>query len=117
MHLAGKKHPVTGVEFDEKGFSIFDSKYDMQLDPKDYLKSRKTHLSRASKKLYEDAMKDNNLKKLFTDEEIKKFKKGEVPKDYTWHHHQEPGKMQLVDKYIHKKTGHDGGFSIWGPGN
>ena len=43
---------------------------------------------------------------------IEIFKEGGVPKNYTWHHNQEPGLMQLVDRTIHKLTGHDGGFSI-----
>ena len=33
MDLAGKKHPVSGVEFDSNGFPVFESKYDMQLNP------------------------------------------------------------------------------------
>lgn len=32
----------------------------------------------------------------------------------TWHHHQDRGKMQLVDKAIHQQTGHTGGKAIWG---
>lgn len=27
------------------------------------------------------------------------------------------GVMQLVDRKIHRQTGHTGGFSIWEPGN
>ena len=114
MDLAGKKHPVSGVEFDSNGFPVFESKYDMQLNPEDYQKSRSTHFSRASTALYNDIMKDDNLRSQFTDAEIAILKKGKVPKAYTWHHHQDVGKMQLVDSYIHMKTGHTGGFSIWG---
>ena len=117
MDLAGKKHPVSGVEFDSNGFPIFESKYSMQLKPEDYLKSRGTHFDRASKTLYNDIMKDSNLRSRFTDAEIAIFKEGGVPKTYTWHHHQDAGKMQLVNRKIHRQTGHIGGFSIWGPGN
>ncbi|MBU5315382.1 HNH endonuclease [Clostridium bornimense] len=117
MDLAGKKHPVSGVEFDSNGFPIFESKYSMQLNPEDYLKSRGTHFDRASKALYNDIMKDSNLRSQFTDAEIAIFKEGGVPKAYTWHHHQDAGKMQLVNRKIHRQTGHTGGFSIWGPGN
>ncbi|RDE99465.1 hypothetical protein DPV99_11955 [Aggregatibacter aphrophilus] len=28
---------------------------------------------------------------------------------FTWHHHQDTGRMQLIDQDIHKKTGHIGG--------
>ncbi len=37
-----------------------------------------------------------------------------TPEGYTWHHNQEPGVMQLVDRGVHAATGHTGGFSIWG---
>lgn len=117
MDLAGKKHPVSGVQFDSNGFPIFDSKYDMKLNPEDYLKSRGTHFDRASKALYSDIMKNDSLRSQFTDAEIAIFKEGGVPKSHTWHHHQNEGVMQLVNRKIHRQTGHTGGFSIWGPGN
>ncbi len=31
----------------------------------------------------------------------------------TWHHHQESGRMQLIDRSIHIETGHIGGDSLW----
>jgi hypothetical protein len=31
----------------------------------------------------------------------------------TWHHHQDPGRMQLVPEATHQKTGHIGGSSLW----
>ncbi|XAM43024.1 hypothetical protein TPELB_33390 [Terrisporobacter petrolearius] len=114
--VAGRKHPTTGVDFDSDGFPVFKSKYDMQLDPTDYSKSRGTHFRRASKALYADIMKNSSLKSKFTAGEIGILKKGGVPKSYTWHHHQSSGKMQLVNRVTHRKTGHKGGFSIWGPG-
>ena len=117
MDLAGKTHPVSGVKFDSNGFPIFESKYNTKLDPQDYLKSRGTHFDRASKALYNDIMNDSNLRSQFTEAEIAIFKEGGVPKAYTWHHHQDEGVMQLVDRKIHRQTGHTGGFSIWGPGN
>lgn len=117
MDLAGKTHPVSGVKFDSNGFPIFDSKYNTTLDPQDYMKSRGTHFDRASKALYNDIMNDSNLRSKFTEAEIAIFKEGGVPKAYTWHHHQDAGVMQLVDRKIHRQTGHIGGFSIWGPGN
>ncbi|MBY0241480.1 MAG: HNH endonuclease [Burkholderiaceae bacterium] len=33
--------------------------------------------------------------------------------DYTWHHHQDFGVMQLVRTDIHKLAPHTGGVSIW----
>ncbi|WP_367277863.1 HNH endonuclease [Clostridium sp.] len=117
MNMAGKTHPVSGVEFDANGFPKFKSEYDMHLDPADYLKSRGTHFDRASKSLYSKIQSDPELASKFTRNEIEIFKEGGIPKRFTWHHNQEPGLMQLVDRTLHKQTGHDGGFSIWGPGN
>jgi hypothetical protein len=34
-------------------------------------------------------------------------------KKYTWHHHHEEGKMQLVENGIHSMTQHSGGREIW----
>lgn len=116
-NLAGKNHPVTDVPFDSEGFPVFESEFSMKLDPSDYLKTRPTHFRRASKDLYNKAMKDSTLTNKFTAEELATFKKGGVPENYTWHHHQDTGVMELVDSVIHGKTGHTGGFSIWGPGN
>lgn len=36
-----------------------------------------------------------------------------MPKRFKWYHNQEEGLMQLVDRTLHRQTGHDGGFSIW----
>jgi hypothetical protein len=38
------------------------------------------------------------------------------PKDLTWHHNEQTGVMELVDRKIHGNTGHTGGNSIWGGG-
>ncbi|MEM7174094.1 MAG: HNH endonuclease [Bacteroidota bacterium] len=37
-----------------------------------------------------------------------------TPPGYTWHHHQEYGVMELVETEIHQKTGHTGGWALWG---
>lgn len=117
QHLAGKNHPVTDVPFDSDGFPVFESKYKMKLNPDVFFKTRQTHFNKASKDLYNKAMKDSDLAKKFTPKELEIFKNGDVPKDYTWHHHQDTGVMELVERAVHKSTGHTGGFSIWGPGN
>lgn len=117
MNMAGKVHPVSGVKFDANGFPIFESKFSMNLKPDDYLRSRGTHFDRANKALYDEIQKSPVLASKFTQSEIEIFKQGGVPKRFTWHHNQEPGLMQLVDRALHRQTGHNGGFSIWGPGN
>jgi len=58
--------------------------------------------------------KDPELRRRFTERQIQQLKAGLTPGGYTWHHHQTPGKMQLVDKNVHFKIGHTGGGEIWG---
>ncbi|MBL8909987.1 MAG: HNH endonuclease [Archangium sp.] len=90
-HLAGKKHPVTGVPFDKKGYPDF-SKYK---HPK--VKDVRIELSGSRSTDFARANAEAGLK--------------ETPAGYTWHHHQDPGRMQLVETGPHKYTGHTGGFT------
>lgn len=32
--------------------------------------------------------------------------------DFTWHHHQDTGRMQLIPTDIHSQTGHIGGEGV-----
>ena len=41
----------------------------------------------------------------------------ESPPDLTWHHHQDVGKMQLVNEEKHNLFQHTGGMAIWGGGS
>lgn len=36
----------------------------------------------------------------------------ETPDGYTWHHHEEIGKMQLVASDVHSIFSHKGGFAL-----
>ena len=36
------------------------------------------------------------------------------PKGWTWHHHEEAGRMQLIPTTIHKKVNHTGGCATSG---
>ncbi|MDA2474871.1 HNH endonuclease [Bacillus cereus group sp. Bce025] len=112
--LAGDKHPVTGIPYDLDGFPIFDAITEVKLKEADFKKTRPTHDRICNKLLYEQILKDPKLAAKFTEKEIELFKHGEKPKTYTWHHHQDTGRMQLVDAYLHEKTGHTGGYNIWG---
>lgn len=38
------------------------------------------------------------------------------PKKYTWHHHQDTGRMQLVEFGVHNATNHKGGRTTWAQG-
>ena len=33
--------------------------------------------------------------------------------EFTWHHHQELGRMELIPRWIHKEAKHTGGDSLW----
>ncbi|HDR7393897.1 TPA: HNH endonuclease [Bacillus toyonensis] len=112
--LAGDKHPVTGVPYDAEGFPIFEAKGEVTLKEKDFKRSRKTHDRICNKDLYEQIMKNPELASKFTETEIETLKRGKTPENHTWHHHQDTGKMELVDYEIHKDTGHTGGYRIWG---
>ncbi|WP_242476444.1 HNH endonuclease, partial [Bacillus cereus] len=55
-------------------------------------------------------------KELFTPEQLSDIMKGKAKiKDLTWHHHQIPGKMQLVNSDVHG-VNHLGGNKLWGDG-
>ncbi|HDR5349735.1 TPA: HNH endonuclease [Bacillus thuringiensis] len=112
--LAGDKHPVSGVPYDAKGFPIFDAVTEITLKEVDLKKDRTAQFRICNKALYEQILKDPKLASKFTEKEIEMFKSGKKPKTYTWHHHQDTGRMQLVDAKLHKQTGHTGGYKIWG---
>ena len=49
---------------------------------------------------------------------LEDIENGRTPRGYTWHHSEEPGKMQLVKTEDHDRriggAAHTGGNSIWG---
>lgn len=114
--MANQIHGVTKVHFDSKGFPIFKSKYKVRIKITDYRKSRSYHFLICNKKLYKDVRTNTRLRQKLnlSKNDIKALEIGETPKNYVWHHHQNPGVLQLVDRKTHEKTFHKGGFSIWG---
>lgn len=111
---AGKVQSKTRVRFDAKGFPKFKSYYTVILSRKDYHKTREQHFYIANKMLYKEILSNSRLRSKFSKREIKMFSNGETPGKYTWHHHQDAGKLQLVEYNVHSKTSHVGGYSIWG---
>ncbi|WP_238453461.1 HNH endonuclease [Micromonospora sp. ATA51] len=92
--LAGGTHPKTGVPFDGQGFPDFSAHKDPSVPD-------------VSITLTGDPKKDFRL----ADKAAgitEAYRKG----TWTWHHHQDCGRMQLVNMAIHAKTGHTGGASI-----
>jgi hypothetical protein len=90
VHLAGSRHPLTGVPFDAEGYPDFRAAGVVRAEVKIvYTGSRARDFAAANKAA--------GLR--------------ETPKGMTWHHHQDRTSMQLVPTEIHAKTGHTGGFS------
>ncbi|MBX6315409.1 MAG: HNH endonuclease, partial [Isosphaeraceae bacterium] len=112
--FAGKTHPVSGVPFDRNGFPKFDSKFDTKIDPSLHQASDDRQFRAATKNLNNAMQNDPSLRNQFTQTQRDQIASGETPDGYTWHHHQNTGKMQLVSQDDHAKTGHTGGREIWG---
>ncbi|MEK4534208.1 T7SS effector LXG polymorphic toxin [Peribacillus sp. FSL K6-1552] len=104
------------VNYDKGGFPIFHSKYEIFLPEKYYLETDAVQFEYLSKTLYEEVIRNPELAEKFTAKEYELLKEGRVPKTLTWHHHQESGRMQIVDYFEHQAAGHTGGRAIWGGG-
>lgn len=95
--LAGKLHSKTQVPFDSQGYPEFSAYL--------YVKNEKNVDvnigALTGNRAHDDALANAAAG----------FDK--TPDGYTWHHHQDLGRMQLVETEIHKKTGYTGGHSIY----
>ncbi|QXE00909.1 HNH endonuclease [Terribacillus sp. DMT04] len=111
-HLAGKTHS-SGIKFDSKGFPKFPSKFNTTL-PTSLIKSSNSSQFRAANAALKKQIGKDSVKKKFSMRQVNDIKNGLTPRGMTWHHHQNTGKLQLVDTAKHKATGHTGGKSIWG---
>lgn len=126
--LDGDRHPITGVPFERKTIEVdgeliegvfpqFDSVIDISL-PKELQKAgNKEQFDFANEKLKEAVNSDPELKKKFTEEQLEQIMNGDRPDGYVWHHSENLGELQLIDKDTHDKTGHTGGQVVWGGGN
>ncbi|HEB91991.1 MAG TPA: HNH endonuclease [Gammaproteobacteria bacterium] len=111
------------LKYDENGFPVFNSKFDTVLNDQhlgtgnDY-----QHFKAANESLAKQLNNNPGLARemKLTQAQIDFLKKippdGEAPPGLTWHHHQDVGRMQLIDKAIHGSFKHTGGMSIWGGG-
>jgi hypothetical protein len=120
-HLANQNHPRTGVPFNSDGFPIFNNWAkggDFHLSSSQYLDSDAQQFRFLTQQLARRIESNPSLAGQFTSEQLVKIRAGSpnIP-GLTWHHHQEPGRMQLVPTNIHSRTSHTGGRSIWGGGN
>jgi hypothetical protein len=121
VKLANDIHKKTDVPFDNRGFPIFDKDAIFDTRLRSYVtnvKDRATHMRSATQSL-KDAIKNGSVRESqFTPQQLKAINAGEekIP-GYTWHHHQDVGRMQLVKTDVHAQTGHVGGFDMWYEGN
>jgi hypothetical protein len=121
--VAGSNHPKSNIKYDQNGFPIFKSYYTTKLPQNRWLQDPSTQFSYLNKQLARHIKSNPKLQSMFRQRFgnnytniLKQFEEGKTPNVFTWNHHQEPGVMQLVDRKIHSKTGHLGGYSIWGKG-
>lgn len=127
--LVGKINPDTGIPYVEryvktpngwaKGvFPNFNSVAQVKL-PKRIVNATKGKTSRqmkeATKILKKQVLKNKKLSSIFSEEQLAAIlsEEAKIP-NYTWHHSEKFGVMQLVDNTIHAASRHRGGFSIWG---
>ncbi|EDY52439.1 YD repeat-containing protein [Streptomyces clavuligerus] len=88
--LAGSVHPNTGVPFDAQGFPDFSAWRHPQVP------DVRIQLTGSRSRDFRLANQAAGLPS--------------TPTGYTWHHHQDRGLMQLIDRQVHADTGHTGGF-------
>lgn len=129
--LEGTVHPETSVPFEEDvvilpngdvvegTFPVFNAAFEVEIPEAYYLENDQIHFSMANEQLYQTIQINpelaNELK--LTSIDLQELATGGTPEGYTWHHHEDPGVIQLVDEEEHKNTGHTGGRQIWGGGD
>lgn len=125
MHPSGvfferSRVEINGVEV-EGVFPRFEAFFEPPLMPK----SLQTEAGAKYQKQFDycnEALKkavaaDPALAAQFSPVQLQWIQLGETPPGFTWHHHQEPGRMQLVRQQEHNPqmhgAGHTGGNKLW----
>ncbi len=96
---AGGQHPATGVPFSQQGFPQFGQ---VPGAVKAQVTIKPTGSRTADRRAAEQAARNSG-----------QATQASQP-NTTWHHTENAGIMQLVDRSIHTGTGHHGGFHVWG---
>ncbi|WP_342433397.1 HNH endonuclease [Neobacillus sp. FSL H8-0543] len=131
VDLSGYDHPVTGVAFVENTvelpngdllegtFPVFDSEFSVVLAEDLYLESDSVQFNVANETLYQAIQESGGLARELglSQDDVQALLNSRTPEGFTWHHHEQPGVLQLVDEETHDQTGHTGGRSIWGGGS
>ncbi|MEH7886382.1 HNH endonuclease [Bacillus sp. JJ1609] len=100
-------------------FPVFDCEYEVEIEEDMYLRSDYIHFTYANYELYEDIQGDPELAEELglNEADIEALSNGDNPEGYTWHHNEEPGVLQLVDRETHASVGHTGGRELWAGGS
>ncbi|MBQ3564654.1 MAG: HNH endonuclease [Alphaproteobacteria bacterium] len=115
-YMAGKQCPKTGVFYNVKGYPIFEkvAVCDLKLPTKvANIHDRVLH-SRVATRMLREGIKNGKIDpSKFNNVQISAINLGQskIP-GYTWHHHQNFRRMQLIPEELHA-TPHNGGFSLW----
>lgn len=127
--LDGQLHSVTGVYYEAQTvelpngsevvgvFPVFDAVAEVQLPVELYESTDANHFLYANQSLSISIDQDPSLGNQFTAFQLNQLNTGLTPEGYSWHHHEQAGKLQLVDEETHSQSGHSGGRSIWGGGD
>jgi hypothetical protein len=110
------------LHFDRDGFPEFKTKFELLLDDVHIGSGNaRAHLRACNERLFRAIEKDSSLAKELglsrdaVDELL--HSPPTPPAGYTWHHHQDVGRMQLVPLSEHALSiSHTGGMAIWGGG-
>lgn len=104
------------IIFDSRGFPIFDgiAKYDTRFISREFSESGyRGQMKMASRDLKSAIERGAVRRKDFNDEQLLAINRGaeKIP-GYTWHHHQDSGRMQLIPEDVHSKVRHIGGEAM-----
>jgi hypothetical protein len=116
VRLAGTRHP-NGVVFDEKGYPIFDDVMVTEVRISDAHVATNNDASQmraATRQLRDLVRNDPILRSQFDAAQLRAIRGGraKIP-GFTWQHHQDIGRMQLVPEEIHASVPHIGGAAMW----
>ncbi|MBO7536854.1 MAG: HNH endonuclease [Alphaproteobacteria bacterium] len=115
-YMARKQYAKTGIFYNIRGYPIFEkvAVCDLKL-PTGIAKvqNRNLHARYATRMLRKGIKSGKIDSSKFNNVQISAINLGQakIP-GYTWHHHQNFRRMQLVPEEYHA-TPHDGGFSLW----
>lgn len=126
----GDVHPVSGVPFDRaeihyndqiisEVFPVFPETFTAQISEAHYLNNDQMHFQEANAQFAAAIQSNFALASELglSDMDLGNLQQGVTPQGYTWHHHEQPGQLQLVDSELHGQTAHTGGRFIWGGGS